>query len=113
MLSILSKLSNIGYFGVMFDRKKLKDIGNLSEDYGLGMFEDDDHCKKILKKGFSIKLAEDSFIHHELSASFSKIDEKKRTELFEKNKKIYEKKWGKWIAHKYRQIRPSPTIDLR
>ena len=71
----------------MFERKRLEKIGLLSLDYGRGMFEDDDHCREIEKAGFNVLLAEDSFIHHELSASFSKLKDEEKKKLFDQGKK--------------------------
>ena len=92
----------LAYFAVMFRKIDFEKFGLLSEEYGIGMFEDDDHCAMIKSKGNICALAEDAFIHHELSASFSKIDEKERKQNFEKNKKLFESKWGKWRPHQYR-----------
>jgi GT2 family glycosyltransferase len=97
-----TELNMVAYFAVMFRKIDFEKFGPLSEEYGVGMFEDDDHCAMIKSKGNICVLAEDAFIHHELSASFSKINEKVRKKNFEKNKLIYEKKWGVWIPHQYR-----------
>ena len=74
------------------------------------MFEDDDHCQQIKSNGFSCVLAEDAFIHHHLSATFSKVKEDERSELFERNKQIFESKWGHWKMHEYRDHRPESSI---
>jgi hypothetical protein len=42
------------------------------------------------------------FVHHELSASFSKLPTTERKEIFERNLRLYESKWGKWEPHRYR-----------
>ncbi len=102
----------LAYFAVMFRKENLKDFGLLSESYGRGMFEDDDHCAQIKSKGFICALAEDAFVHHHLSATFSKMDDDERTALFEKNKSTYEAKWGPWHAHKYRDHRPRPSLEV-
>ena len=47
--------------------------------------------------------AEDVFVHHHLSASFDKLKQEHRKELFERNKAIYEAKWGEWVPHAYRK----------
>ena len=105
-----TELNMVAYFAVMFRRKDFEKFGLISEDYGLGMFEDDDHCAMIKSKGNMCALAEDAFIHHELSASFSKIDEKERKQNFEKNKKVFESKWGAWQPHKHRNERPASSL---
>ena len=109
------------YFAAMFRTADLETFGLLPEEYGRGMFEDDDHCETIRKHGFICALAEDAFVHHHLSGTFSTIggDEKRR--LFERNREIFEAKWGAWIPHEYRSDRPvgslsndnlKPTADI-
>ena len=53
--------------------------------------------------GFDIAIADDVFVHHHLSASFDQLKEEERDALFERNKKIFEKKWGAWKPHQYRE----------
>ncbi|HFB55204.1 MAG TPA: glycosyltransferase, partial [Hellea balneolensis] len=108
----------VAYFAVMFRASDLAAYGHLSQDYGRGMFEDDDHCNVLKQNGLSCVVAEDAFVHHELSATFSKIKDAERQALFDKNKKTYEKKWGKWQAHTYREGREKSALlcdpqDLR
>ena len=109
------------YFAAMFRTADLETFGLLPEEYGRGMFEDDDHCETIRKHGFICALAEDAFVHHHLSGTFSTIggDEKRR--LFERNRAVFEAKWGAWIPHEYRSDRPvgslsndnlKPTTDI-
>ena len=100
----ISPIRTLAYFAVMFRKRDLDErFGHLCEDYQRGMFEDDDHCAKIRSLGYECVIAEDAFIHHHLSATFSQIDEEERKLLFEKNKKIFEKKWGPWVPHQYRE----------
>lgn len=98
----LYPLNTAAFFCVMISRDTFDLVGYLDEDFGRGFFEDDDYCRRIEKNGLRIVCAEDVFIHHNLSASFNKLNDKVRQELFEKNKKIYEKKWGAWMPHRYR-----------
>ena len=95
-------MRNVAFFCVMFSRSTYERCGPISEDYGRGFFEDDDYCRQVESAGLSIACAEDVFVHHHLSASFNKLKEAERQDLFERNKAIYEKKWGSWIPHVYR-----------
>lgn len=92
----------LAFFCVMFSRKIYEKVGMLDEEFGIGMFEDDDYCQRVKKSGFQIHCADDVFIHHHLSASFDLMGAKRKQALFEKNKLIYEKKWGAWHPHKSR-----------
>ena len=100
----------LGYFAVMFRRKDLESFGLLPLDYGLGMFEDDDHCRTIQSKGYVTAVAEDGFVHHHLSASFDRMDGSQKKALFERNREIFERKWGPWKAHQYRRSRPERRL---
>lgn len=106
---IHTEIPVLAYFAVMFRKADLEEFGLLSEDYGYGMFEDDDHCAIIKSKGYRCALAEDAFVHHQLSATFSERPDKKA--LFEQNKAVFEAKWGIWQPHKYRDGRPVPSFD--
>lgn len=94
-------IRTLAFFCVMMPRAVYAGVGQLDEVYGLGFFEDDDYCRRVERAGWRIECAEDVFIHHHLSASFNKLG-KGRKELLERNRRIYEAKWGPWIPHKQR-----------
>ena len=91
----------LAFFCVAIKREVIDEIGLLDEIYTIGMFEDDDYCKKIKSAGYRLVCADDVFIHHHLGASFDKDPEWKE-KLFKKNKAIFESRYGEWIPHKYR-----------
>ena len=98
------------YFCAMFRRADLDRLGDLPEIYGRGMFEDDDHCATFRATGLQTALAEDAFCHHHLSASFDALPSGEKQALFDRNKAIYEDRWGAWVPHRYRETRPEPTL---
>jgi GT2 family glycosyltransferase/SAM-dependent methyltransferase len=95
-------LRTAAFFCVMMSRTTYEKIGPLDEAFGRGFFEDDDYCRRIEQIGLRVVCAEDVFIHHHLSASFKKLKQEDRQQLFNENKKLYEQKWGEWIPHGYR-----------
>lgn len=95
-------IRTLAFFCVMITRETYDQIGGLDEEFGLGFFEDDDYCRRVETAKFRIVCADDVFVHHNLSASFNKLGQERKQELFLKNKVIYEAKWGKWIPHSYR-----------
>lgn len=95
-------MKSVAFFCTVLPRSTYERCGAISEDYGLGFFEDDDYCRKVEAEGLSIACAEDVFVHHHLSASFNKMNDEKRRALVERNKAIYEQKWGTWVPHAYR-----------
>lgn len=95
-------IGTAAFFCVAMPRRVFETVGELDEAFGMGFFEDDDYCRRVAQAGYRIACAEDVFVHHELSASFGKIDDGARKALFERNRAIYERKWGAWKPHAYR-----------
>lgn len=98
------------YFCALFRKADLDRIGDLPVDYGRGMFEDDDHCASFRAAGFEIALAEDAFVHHHLSATFNALPSAEKQALFDRNKAIFESRWGAWVPHRYRDRRPQASL---
>jgi GT2 family glycosyltransferase/glycosyltransferase involved in cell wall biosynthesis len=96
------KVRTLAFFCVAIARPVLDAVGVLDEDYGLGYFEDDDYCRRVEKAGFDMVIADDVFVHHELSASFNALGAEEKRRQMERNKALYEQKWGPWIPHRYR-----------
>jgi GT2 family glycosyltransferase len=90
------------FFCVMMHRKTYQAVGPMDEQFVPGFFEDDDYCLRIKALGLEVGCAEDVFVYHELSASFDKLKSAHRQEIFERNKALFEKKWGAWKPHAYR-----------
>ncbi|HEY1226537.1 MAG TPA: glycosyltransferase, partial [Ramlibacter sp.] len=103
------RLRTAAFFCVMLPRSTYETCGPLCEDYGLGFFEDDDYCRRVEAAGLYCVCAEDVFVHHHLSASFGKLPTRQREELFQRNKEIYEAKWGAWQAHSYERTAAVPA----
>ncbi len=98
----LLSLDNVAFFCVMLPRAVYERVGGLDERFFPGFFEDDDYCMRVRKEGWSIGCAEDVFVYHELSASFDKEAPVRRQAIFERNKRLFEEKWGPWKPHVYR-----------
>ncbi len=85
-------------------RKRLIDrLGGLDERFGIGMFEDDDYALRLRNAWYRVVCAEDIFVHHWGRASMSRLDEVEYRELFERNKRYFEEKWGPWTPHQARK----------
>jgi GT2 family glycosyltransferase len=88
---------------VAMRKSAFEEIGPLDERFGIGMFEDDDYALRVARKGYRILCAEDAFIHHWGSASFSKLGYIEYWQLFKANLKKFEDKWGiSWVPHTQR-----------
>jgi GT2 family glycosyltransferase len=90
----------LAFFCVAISREIINRIGLLDEKFGIGWFEDDDYNLRVRKAGYNTIIADDVLIHHEYSASFNKLADKIKIELFKMNKLYFEQKHNtKWIAH--------------
>ena len=90
------------FFCVAMRREVYERIGDMDEAFGVGFFEDDDYSRRIEAAGLLVACADDVFVHHHLSASFDALKADAKRELFERNRAIYEAKWGAWQPHAYR-----------
>lgn len=97
-------VNNIAAFCWIMSRHTYNKVGDLDERFGMGMFEDDDYCKRIKKLGLEILIADDVFIHHFGGSSFKELPSTEYEQLFKVNKNKFESKWkAKWIPHQYRK----------
>lgn len=93
-------ISVLAMFCVAMRREVFDEIGELDEAFGIGMFEDDDYCRRIQSAGYRTVCAEDSFVHHYGQASFKKlIDSGEYQAIWDRNQAYFEKKWGAWTPH--------------
>lgn len=94
----------LAFFCVIIRKEVIEICGGLDERYGRGMFEDDDYAQAVRRAGYELAIAEDAFVYHYESASFSKITDKDFIQLFRRNRKEYERKWGTvWRPHGLRK----------
>ena len=90
----------LAMFCVAMRRRVFEQVGFLDERFGIGMFEDDDYTRRLRAAGYQIRCARDSFVHHVGSASFRKLETSDYFELFERNRRLFEEKWGEvWQPH--------------
>lgn len=67
----------------------LKKVGFFDEQFGFGMWEDNDFCLRIKEAGYKLYIVKESFIYHFGNQTIKDFDMKK---LFEENKKKFIKK---------------------
>jgi GT2 family glycosyltransferase len=85
----------LAMFCVIAKSSVIKEVGPLDEQFGLGMFEDDDYAMRIKEKGYIMLCTKEVFIHHFGKSSFKQFSEEKYFKLFEENRKKFEIKWNK------------------
>ena len=86
-------ISMLAMFCVAMRREVIDKIGPLDEQFGAGMFEDDDYAERVHAAGYRIVCAEDVYIHHFGRSSFSKLAQGEYTRVFEDNRRRFEAKW--------------------
>ena len=100
----------LAMFCVAFRRDTYERVGPLDEQFGIGMFEDDDYSLRVKKCGLRVVCAADVFVHHVGQAAFKKLIEKGEYDsLFEENRRRYEGKWNvRWIPHQNAPLQVEP-----
>jgi GT2 family glycosyltransferase len=90
----------LAMFCAALPREVFETVGPLDERFGVGMFEDDDYARRVRAAGLGIVCARDAFVHHWMKASFSKLPEAEYRAIFERNRRLFEEKWGVvWTPH--------------
>ncbi|HVT44048.1 MAG TPA: glycosyltransferase [Thermoanaerobaculia bacterium] len=97
----LFEIPMLAMFCVAIRREVFEEIGPLDEQFGIGMFEDDDYALRVRAAGYRVVCARDAFVHHWMKAAFGKIPPDEYEQLFLRNRTLYEAKWGRaWKPHK-------------
>ena len=93
----------LAMFCVMMRRDVFRSVGPLDEDFKIGMFEDDDYSRRVRERGYRTVCAEDAFVHHFGQAAFKDLLASGEYQaIWDANQALFEKKWGKWEAHRHR-----------
>ncbi|MEW6042544.1 MAG: glycosyltransferase [Elusimicrobiota bacterium] len=79
-------------FCLLLKRETVEKVGLFDERYGIGNFEDNDYCIRMIQQGFRLYIAKDSFIHHFGSRSFAGNNINYEKQMV-KNYKIFLDKW--------------------
>jgi len=98
-----TELRTANFFCVMIPRAVWNQVGELDENFGIGLFEDDDYAMRVRAAGYQVACAEDVFVHHHASASIGALPSEAYSELFNRNRRYFESKWGPWIPPVFRQ----------
>lgn len=86
------KMSVLALFCAATWRKVWEEMGGLDEDFGVGLFEDDDFCFRLREAGFQLRCRLDAYVHHFQGSSFGQLQSQEYLELYERNRKLF---WAK------------------
>jgi GT2 family glycosyltransferase len=96
----IAEIHMLAMFCVAMRREVFDRIGPLDEQFGIGMFEDDDYSMRVKAAGLRVVCAADALVHHFGQAAFGKLIESGQyNPLFDRNRRLYEAKWGAWVPH--------------
>jgi GT2 family glycosyltransferase/glycosyltransferase involved in cell wall biosynthesis len=99
----------LAMYCVAMRRAIFAEIGPLDEQFGIGLFEDDDYSMRMRKRGYRVVCAADAFVYHFGCASFRKLKESgKFDRLFAENRRRFEAKWNVvWTPHQRGALQPA------
>lgn len=90
---VLLPLPYLAFFCIMLRRELWSEIGQLDERFGLGMFEDEDYCRRVHAAGYTTVCARDVFVHHWQLASFELLEHEQYLSLYRENEQRLKEKW--------------------
>jgi GT2 family glycosyltransferase len=83
----------VTFFCTMFRRDVFDELGLLDEDYGVGLWDDQDLCAKMRKAGWKIAVAMGAYVRHFHRTTFKSVYSVEQIENMKKNnQKIFAKK---------------------
>jgi GT2 family glycosyltransferase/predicted Zn-dependent protease len=88
-------------FCLLARREVLEQVGPFDERFGLGFFDDDDLGLRVRKAGLKLLIAQDVFVHHFGSRTFTGLGVDCQAQLRE-NLERFKEKWGPAAAAPYR-----------
>ena len=91
------------------------EVGRFDEAYGIGNFEDDDYCMRILRAGYRLCVAEGAFVFHYGSRTFvgmGILDDQWRA-VIDRNRRVFEEKWDVAAAERSDAVQQSRQLNRR
>lgn len=94
--ALLGDHQMLAFFCTMFRREAIVQCGYLSEEYAMGLGDDDDFCAKLQQAGWRLAIRLDLTVLHHHRATFKDVfGEGGWDELQAKNLAHFKRKWGR------------------
>ncbi len=106
-----SRAALVDGFCFLVKRDAARRAGRLDEDYGVGLSEDYDYCLRLRQAGYTIRVAQDVYVHHRLHATFRRQKMNLRA-MAEKNRALFALKWRHKIKKLWRGRKIDPYLAL-
>ncbi len=106
-----SEMATAVGFCFLITRKLIETIGVWDETFGMGYYEDRDYSQRAIQAGFKIAYAKGAYVYHEEHSSFKKRPE--WYELQERNRSIYEARYGRPKRYLYLISRPDENVQQK
>lgn len=107
---LIEKISGLCMY---IPRPVIDEVGLLSEEYGIGYFEDDDYCFRVHDAGYRTVWAKDTYVHHFGSVSFENSPKASREKHLHNGMSQFIFKWGnralKHVAKSHKQTLIKPA----
>ncbi|MNK91363.1 N-acetylglucosaminyl-diphospho-decaprenol L-rhamnosyltransferase [compost metagenome] len=88
------ELGRLVGFCLMVRRDVLDRIGGFDPRFGIGNFEDDDLCLRVLTAGFRTWVAQDVYVHHFGSRTFAALGPHAFEDTMDQGWDLFKQKWG-------------------
>jgi GT2 family glycosyltransferase len=115
--STLTEVFQIRGMFMLFGRECLAEVGGFDPRFNIGNFEDDDHNLRCKLAGYSLWIAEGSYLWHHGSQTFGALMDNKSNkynDCIERNKEIFQWKWDLATLEEWPQITEAPVgVQIR
>jgi GT2 family glycosyltransferase len=88
-----SELDYCSGFCLLVRRAVIEKIGGFDEAYEMGYYEDEDYSRRVSKAGWLCVRCHEALVFHRGSQSFGQ-DWARQREIAERNRRLYEARWG-------------------
>lgn len=105
------ELGHAIFFACLIKKEVIDRIGLLDEAYAGVCYEDTDYSRRTFEAGYIAALAKGAYVYHRMQASRKKLKGKK--EIYSRNRKLFEEKWGRIYRTLFAEECSSGTEGLR